>query len=55
MPWEMRDCPWRATSWRHNCIGTGYSSTVLFWLFREINGDKVAFWFLNQLTISRAI
>jgi hypothetical protein len=22
--------------------GTGYSSTVLFWLFREINGDKVA-------------
>jgi hypothetical protein len=29
-------------SWRHNCTGTGYSSTVLFWLFREINGDKVA-------------
>jgi hypothetical protein len=27
---------------RHNCTGTGYSSTVLFWLFREINGDKVA-------------
>jgi hypothetical protein len=26
----------------HNCTGTGYSSTVLFWLFREINGDKVA-------------
>jgi hypothetical protein len=25
-----------------NCTGTGYSSTVLFWLFREINGDKVA-------------
>jgi hypothetical protein len=23
--------------WRHNCTGT-----VLFWLFREINGDKVA-------------
>jgi hypothetical protein len=40
--WEMRDCPWRAASWRHNCTGTGYSSTVLFWLFREINGDKVA-------------
>jgi hypothetical protein len=36
MLWEMRDC-----------TGTGYqrllySSTVLFWLFREINGDKVA-------------
>jgi hypothetical protein len=28
--------------WRHNCTGTGYSSTVLFWLFREINDDKVA-------------
>jgi hypothetical protein len=58
MPWEMRDCPWRAASWRHNCTGTGYSSTVLFWLFREINGDKVAtntHWFLNQLTINRAI
>jgi hypothetical protein len=44
--------------WRHNCTGTGYSSTVLFWLFREINGDKVAtipYWFLNQLTINRAI
>jgi hypothetical protein len=29
---------------RHNCTGTGYSSTaaVLFWLFREINGHKVA-------------
>jgi hypothetical protein len=40
--WEMRDCPWRAASWRHNCTGTGYSSTVLFWFFREINGDKVA-------------
>jgi hypothetical protein len=39
---EMRDCPWRAASWRHNCTGTGYSSTVLFWIFREINGDKVA-------------
>jgi hypothetical protein len=36
------DCPWRAASWRHNCTGTGFSSTVLFWLFREINGDKVA-------------
>jgi hypothetical protein len=35
--WEMRDCPWH-----HNCTGTGYSSTVLFWLFQEINGDKVA-------------
>jgi hypothetical protein len=35
--WDMRDSPWR-----HNCTGTGYSSTVLFWLFREINGDKVA-------------
>jgi hypothetical protein len=38
--------PWRAASWfaswRHNCTGTGYSSTLLFWLFREINGDKVA-------------
>jgi hypothetical protein len=32
----------RAASWRHNCTGTGYSSTVLFWLFWEINGDKVA-------------
>jgi hypothetical protein len=31
-----------AMAWRHNCTGTGYSSTVLFWLFREINGDKVA-------------
>jgi hypothetical protein len=40
--WEMRDCPWRPASWRHNCTGTGYSSTVLFWLFRKINGDKVA-------------
>jgi hypothetical protein len=40
--WEMRDCPWRTASWRHNCTGTGFSSTVLFWLFREINGDKVA-------------
>jgi hypothetical protein len=40
--WAMRDCPWRAASWRHNCTGTGYSSTVLIWLFREINGDKVA-------------
>jgi hypothetical protein len=38
--WEIRDCPWRAASWRH--YGTGYSSTVLFWLCREINGDKVA-------------
>jgi hypothetical protein len=28
--------------WRHNCTGTGDSSTVLFWLFREINDDKVA-------------
>jgi hypothetical protein len=42
MPWEIRVCPWRAVSWRHNCTGTGYSSTVLFWLFQEINGDKVA-------------
>jgi hypothetical protein len=42
MQWEMRDCPRRAASWRHNCTGTGYSSTVLFWLFWEINGDKVA-------------
>jgi hypothetical protein len=44
--WEIRDCPRRAASWlaswRHNCTRTGYSSTVLFWLFREINGDKVA-------------
>jgi hypothetical protein len=32
----------RRSSWRHNCTGTGYSSTVLFWLFWEINGDKVA-------------
>jgi hypothetical protein len=51
--WEMRDCPWRAASWRHN-----YSSTVLFWLFREINGDKIAtapYYLLNQLTINRAI
>jgi hypothetical protein len=50
MPWEMKDCPWRAASWRHYCTGTGYSSTVLFWLFREINGDKVAtntHWFLT--------
>jgi hypothetical protein len=53
MLWDMRDCPWRAASWRHNCTGTGYGSTVLFWLFREINGDKVAS--LNQLTINRAI
>jgi hypothetical protein len=37
MPWEMRDC-----SWHHNCTGTGYSSTVLFWFFQEINGVKVA-------------
>jgi hypothetical protein len=29
-------------AWHHNFTGTGYSSTVLFWLFREINGDKVA-------------
>jgi hypothetical protein len=55
MPWEIRDCPWRAASWRHNCTRTSYSSTVLFWLFREINGDKVATgWlfvvFKNQLT-----
>jgi hypothetical protein len=43
---------------RLNCTGTGYSITVQFWLFREINGDKVAtapYWFLNQLTINRAI
>jgi hypothetical protein len=44
--WEIRDCPWRAALWlalwRHNCTGTRYSSTVLFWLFWEINGDKVA-------------
>jgi hypothetical protein len=43
---QQWDCSWRAASWlaswRHNCTGTGYSSTVLFWLFREINGDKVA-------------
>jgi hypothetical protein len=42
LQWETRDCLWRAASWRHNCTGTGYSSTVLFWLFWEINGDKVA-------------
>jgi hypothetical protein len=40
--WEMRDCPWQAASWRDNCTGMGYSSTVLFWLFREVNGDKGA-------------
>jgi hypothetical protein len=51
MPWEIRDCLWRAASWRHNCTGTGYSSTVLFWLFREINGVV----FKNRLTINRAI
>jgi hypothetical protein len=39
---QQWDCPLRAASWRHNCTGTGYSSTVLFRLFREINGDKVA-------------
>jgi hypothetical protein len=32
----------RHASWHHNCTGTGYSSAVLFWLFRGINGDKVA-------------
>jgi hypothetical protein len=32
----------KGLSWRHNCTGMGYSSTVLIWLFREINGDKVA-------------
>jgi hypothetical protein len=32
----------RLASWRHNRTGTDYSSTVLFWLFREINGNKVA-------------
>jgi hypothetical protein len=42
MLWEMRVCPWRAVSWRHNCTRPGYNNTVLFWLFREINGDKVA-------------
>jgi hypothetical protein len=40
--WEMRDCHWQAASWRDNCTGMGYSSTVLFWLFREVNGDKGA-------------
>jgi hypothetical protein len=50
--------PWEPSRGAANCTGTGYSSTVLFWLFREINGDKVAtntHWFLNQLTINRAI
>jgi hypothetical protein len=39
---QQWDCPWRAASWRHNRTGADYSSTVLFWLLREINGDKVA-------------
>jgi hypothetical protein len=35
----------KAINWtlkQYGYTGTGYSSTVLFWLFREINGDKVA-------------
>jgi hypothetical protein len=45
MPWEMRDCPWQAASWRRNCTGTGYSSTALYYsgfFVKYLNGDKVA-------------
>jgi hypothetical protein len=52
MPWEP---PRGATTVPERAI---VACTVLFWLFREINGDKVAtntHWFLNQLTINRAI
>jgi hypothetical protein len=45
MPWEMRDCPWRAATPRGTTTVPEraiVACTVLFWLFRRINGDKVA-------------